>query len=328
MFEIGYPIVFWLAPLPLLVFWILPALKIQRSALLFPQVAIAAQSADVPLKKGAWVSRRNLLQWICLWLIWLSALFALSSPQLVGQPEMKVKTARSFVIAADISFSMAARDWVLDGQRSTRWEAVRSLLEDFIETREGDRLALVFFGTNAYLQAPLTTDLQVVKRLLGESDVGMAGQMTSIGKAIGFGVKLFEKDTLEQKVMLLLTDGVDGGQGLAPLDAAQMAKGDSIKIYTLGIGDPSLPGADLDENTLKKISEVTGGQYFLAIDADQMKEAYQTLDGLEPQEFEEENYKPVTLLYHYPLMVALVLSMFLLAVRWIQNLIRNKTYND
>ena len=328
MFEIGYPWVYWLAPIPILIYWILPPLKIRRSALIFPNIHTAAAQSKTMLKKSAWVSKRNLLQWICLWLAWGCTLFALSSPQLVGQPEMKVKTARSFVIAADISFSMATRDWTIDGQRMTRWEAVKTLLEEFIDTREGDRLALIFFGSNAYLQAPLTTDLEIVKRLLEETDVGMAGQMTSIGKAIGFGVQLFEKDTLEQKVMLLLTDGVDGGQGVAPLDAAQLAKSDSIKIYTLGIGDPSQPGADLDEGALKKIAEVTGAEYFLAIDSEQMESAYTTLDALEPIEFEEENYKPVNKLFYYPLLAALGLSFFLLIVRILEKVIRNRKYND
>lgn len=324
MFEIAYPWVYWLAPVPLLVYWLLPPLKVRRSALIFPNIHTVAAQSNTPLRKSAWVSKRNLLQWICLWLAWGCTLFALSSPQLVGQPEMKVKTARSFVIAADISFSMANRDWVINDQRMTRWEAVKTLLEEFLDTREGDRLALIFFGSNAYLQAPLTTDLEIVKRLLDETDVGMAGQMTSIGKAIGFGVQLFEKDTLEQKVMLLLTDGVDGGEGVAPLDAAQLAKSDSIKIYTLGIGDPSQPGADLDEGTLKKIAEVTDAEYFLAIDSEQMEKAYASLDALEPMEFEEENYKPVSKLFYYPLLGALAISFLLLMVRIFENALRNR----
>jgi Ca-activated chloride channel family protein len=328
MFEIAYPWVFWLAPLPMLVYWILPSLKLKRSALIYPNIQLVAERSNTELKKSAWVSKRNIMQWLILWLIWGCGLAALSSPQLVGEPEMKIKTARSLVIAADISFSMAARDWEIDGERKTRWEAVRSLLEEFIETRAGDRLALIFFGSNAYLQAPLTTDLEIVKGLLSETDVGMAGQMTSIGAAIGFGVQLFKKDTLKQKVMLLLTDGVDAGQGVAPLDAASLAKSDSIKIYTLGIGDPSLPGADLDENALKKIAAVTGGEYFLAIDSDQMEAAYEALNALEPIEFEEENYKPVTRLFYYPLLVALALSFFLMFLRIIGNTLKNWKYND
>ncbi len=328
MFEIAYKWVFWLAPLPLLVYWILPAQKMRRSALIYPRIKNAAEVLGTPLRKSAWISKRNFFQWVILWLIWLSLLAAFSSPQIVGKPEMKIKTARSFVIAADISFSMANRDWALDGKRATRWEAVKSLLKNFISSRQGDRMGLIFFGTNAYLQAPLTTDLESITRLMDETDVGMAGQMTAIGKAIGFGIKLFEKDTLDQKVMLLLTDGVDGGEGIAPFDAANMAKADSIKIYTLGIGDPSQPGADLDENTLKRIAEVTDGKYFLAIDPDQLNAAYAELNDLEPMEFEEEEYKPITLLFYYPLLVAFGLSLLLVISRVIVSFIKNIRYDD
>jgi Ca-activated chloride channel family protein len=223
-------------------------------------------------------------------------------------------------VAADISFSMAARDWVVNGERLSRWEAVKNMLGDFIAERDGDRMALVFFGTNAYLQTPFTTELDVVNWFLEETDVGMAGQMTSIGKAIGFGIKLFKEDTLDQKVMLILTDGSDGGKGLSPLDASYLAKSDSIKIYTLGIGDPEAPGSDLDEATLKSISEITGGKYFRAIDQNAMENVYKTLDELEPMEFEEEEYKPVTPLYYYPLIISIGLGFLLLFIRGIISL--------
>ena len=138
----------------------------------------------------------------------------------------------------------------------------------------------------------------------------------------GFGIRLFAEDTLDQKVMLLLTDGSDGGKGVTPLDAANMAKKDSIKIYTLGIGDPDGPGSDLDESTLKQISEITGGQYFRAIDQDAMTEAYETLDQLEPVEYEAEDYRPVTALYYYPLLACVVLGFLLLMLRGIIGLVQ------
>ncbi len=322
MFEFANIWVLWFFPLPFLVFWILPPVRRKSDVVGVPFLERAAKASGQKLRKGAWISKRTLFQWIFLTLAWVGLLLAVARPQLVGLPEIKIKTARSFVVAADISFSMANRDWVVDSVRQTRWEAVKQLMGEFIVQREGDRLALVFFGTNAYLQTPFTTDLEVVEWFLEETDVGMAGQMTSIGKAIGFGIRLFEEDTLDQKVMLLLTDGKDGGKGISPSDAAYMARGDSIKIYTLGIGDPDAPGSDLDEATLKNISEITGGRYFRAMDAAQMKEAYATLQELEPMEFEEEEYKPVTALYFYPLVVSMLLSFLLLFIRGFQNLFR------
>ena len=319
MFEFANIWVLWLLPLPLVVYWLLPAMRQKSDVLMVTFLDQAAEASGEKIRKRAWVSKRSILQWMFLTLSWVAFLLAWAKPQLVGQPEMKVKTARSFVVAADISFSMATRDWVVGNQRLSRWEAVKQVMGDFITRREGDRISLVFFGTNAYLQTPFTTELEIVEWFLEQTDVGMAGQMTSIGKAIGFGIRLFEEDTVEQKVMLLLTDGQDGGKGISPLDAAYLAQSDSIKIYTLGIGDPEAPGADLDEPTLRGISEITGGRYFRAIDQSALEEAYQTLDELEPMEFEEEEYKPVTALFYYPLIVSLVLGYLLLFLRGIMS---------
>jgi Ca-activated chloride channel family protein len=232
----------------------------------------------------------------------------------VGEPEMKVKTSRNFLIAADISFSMATNDWEIEGQQARRWDAVKEVMYDFIEKREGDRMGLIFFGSSAYIQAPFTPDLETVRQMLDEAAVGMAGQMTHIGKAITKGVEMFERDTIDTKVMLLLTDGVDAGTDILPLDAADLALTDSVIIYTIGIGNPGSGGSDLDERTLQEIAEMTGGQYFLARDKDRLQEIYTELDKLEPIEYEETENKPVTLLYPYPLAAALVLLLVITLV--------------
>lgn len=328
MFEFGYIWGFFLSPLPLLVYWLMPAYKQRKEALRHPRFAEAIDASGRKASSGAWISKRNIFQWIILNLIWLAMLTALASPRIVGEPEMKVKNARNFVIAADISFSMANRDWQIDGQRTTRWEGVKSVLRKFIDTREGDRLALVFFGSNAYLQAPLTSEHDIIQFMLDETDVGMAGQMTSIGKAIGYSLKIFEGDSLDQKVLLILTDGQDDGRGIFPTDAAKMAKKDSVKIYTIGIGEATGNNAGLDENTLREIAEIADGEYFLAEDPKQLENAYNTLNALEPIEFEEEDYAPTTLLFHYPLGVAMILSFFLALARGLMKLIGNRTKHN
>lgn len=321
MFEFAYIWVFVLVPLPLLVFWLLPPLKQRKEALKYPTFSEVEKATGQKASSGAWVSRRNVLQWIMLSLVWIGVLAAMASPQIVGEPEMRVKTARNFVVAADISFSMANKDWDIDGERVTRWEGVKQVLGDFIETRKGDRLALVFFGTNAYLQAPLTAEHDVIEFMLEETDVGMAGQMTGIGKAIAYSMKIFEGDSLEQKVLLLLTDGQDDGRGIFPTDAAKMANKDSIKIYTIGIGEASGKNDGLDEQTLKEISRIANGTYFLAEDPEQLEDAYNTLNELEPIEFEAEENAPVTLLFHYPLGIAMILAFALALFRGIMKLI-------
>jgi Ca-activated chloride channel family protein len=137
----------------------------------------------------------------------------------------------------------------------------------------------------------------------------MAGQMTNIGKGIVKGIEMFDQDSMEVKVMLLLTDGIDAGTDILPLDAADLAKSDSILVYTIGIGDPESGNSDLDEKTLMEISDMTGARYFRAMDTESLEEIYVELDKLEPMEYEEEEYRPTTLLYPYPLGAAILLTL-------------------
>lgn len=309
-FEIAHLWVFLLLPLPLLAYWLLPVLRKRRTALVAPFYHRAVEVSGQRPRHNSWVSRKTFLAWIIISLCWISLLCALASPQLVGQPGKKTKTVRSFLIAADISFSMAQRDWKIDNRSMTRWEAVKYLMKDFIVARKSDQVGLEMFATHAYLQAPLTTDLQAINWLLDQTEVGMAGQMTSLGEAIAFAVKIFKQDTLvKQRVMLLMTDGIDGSKSISPLDAAEAAKKDSILIYTLGIGSTSGGGYAIDEKTLTAIAETTGGKYFNANDQQALEAVYAELNKLQPVEYEEETYKPIVLLYKYPLGIAIGLAL-------------------
>ncbi len=313
-FQFAYPYVAFLAALPFLVYWLLPAIKNRSAALIYPYFNAAATVSKQKPKKASYIKKRSWYISVFMYLIWLLLILAMASPELIGKPEKKIKTSRNFLILADLSFSMAKNDWVTDGKRVTRWEGVKNIMGDFIIRRESDKMGLVFFASNAYVQAPFTTDLKTVKTMLDEADVGMAGQMTNIGKAIVKGMDLFERDTIQSKVMLLLTDGVDSGTEILPLDAANMAKKDSTIIYTIGIGNPGSSSSDLDERTLIEIAELTGGKYFRAIDAQELEKIYAELDTLEPIEYEEESYTPITLLYYYPLGAALGLGLFLVLI--------------
>jgi len=327
-FELAYKWVLFLLPLPILIIWLLPPLKFKSAALLVPNLRRTEIISGVKSKKSALVKRRNYFVSFSLLIIWALLLVALSSPRLVGEPELKIKTSRNFLIVADISFSMANNDWYIEGKRATRWEAVKSVMHEFISKRTGDRMGLIFFGSNAYIQVPFTSDLNTVDQLLDEADVGMAGQMTNIGKAIVKGIEMFDQDTIKTKVMLVLTDGVDSGTEILPLDAADLAGKDSIHVYTLGIGNPENSGSDLDEKTLIEIAELTEARYFRAIDTDNLEQVYTELDKLEPIEYEEESFTPVTLLYIYPLLtaigLALVLSLILGAISLTRS-VKNKS---
>lgn len=322
-FEIAYKWVYFLLPLPLLVYWLMPPMRKRRAGLIAPFFERAAALSHQRPKKSAWITKRAFFAWIALAICWVCLLAAASSPRYVGMAAKKTKTVRSFLIAADISFSMATTDWVIDGRQLSRWEAVKSIMQGFVKNRKSDQMGLIMFGTNAYLQAPLTTDLETISWLMDQTEVGMAGQMTSIGDAIAFGIKVFKGDTIRQKNMLLLTDGIDGGKDILPLDAAQTAKKDSIIIYTLGIGKAKGSGGyDLDEKTLKDIASTTGGRYFNAMNEGDLKNVYATLDKLQPVEYEEESYRPVTLLYFYPLAAAAALALLFHLISGVVNVIR------
>lgn len=308
--EIAYKWVALLLPLPLLLYALLPPLRRRRTSLMAPFFQRAVRISGAAPRKNAWITRKNFWMYSVLLLCWICLLAAASSPRYVSKPERQPKTVRSFLIAADISFSMAETDWVVGGKRMSRWEAVKSLMKEFVEKRKSDQIGLVVFGSNAYIQAPLTTDLPMINWLMDQTEVGMAGQMTNIGDAIAYSVKILKEDTLKQKSMLLITDGVDTGTDLLPLDAAGMAGKDSITIYTLGIGKASGSGGyDLDEPTLKAIAHTTGGKYFNALDEKGLSGVYKALDALTPVEYQEERYKPVTLLYYYPLGVGVILAL-------------------
>ncbi len=308
-FVIACTWVFFLLPLPLLVYFLLPPFRKRRAALLAPFFRRAAAVSGQHARRSSWISRRSFPALLTLSLCWVLLLAAASSPRFEGEPGKKTRTVRSFLIAADISFSMAQRDWTVDQHAMTRWEAVRFLLKDFIRERKSDQIGLEMFATHAYLQAPLTTDLETVNWLLDQTEVGMAGQMTSIGEAIAFGIKIFRQDTVKQRVMLLMTDGVDGGTDISPLDAAVAAKRDSVTIYTLGIGNTTTGGYAIDEKLLTQIAATTGGTYFRADSPQEMQAVYAELNKLQPVVYEENTYKPIVLLYMYPLGLALLLSL-------------------
>ena len=307
--EFEYPWVFWLLLLPLIIL-LLPPLKYRTESLYAPSFERLVSIKGEKPTKGVQIARKNVIGQVFLYLVWGLLILAAASPQLVGEPEKQIKTARNFLINVDISLSMETTDWVnQEGKRVTRWDAVKEVMSEFIERREGDRMGLILFGTQAYLQSPFTDDLQVIEGLLNESEVGMAGAKTAIGNSIGKSVELFEQDSIQKKVMVLVTDGADSGSELNPIQAARLAAVDSIRIYTIGIGTTRPQAYELDEYTLTEIAKASGGQYFEASDRERLEQVYAELDELEPIEYENNDYIPKRLLFYYPLIGALLLAL-------------------
>jgi Ca-activated chloride channel family protein len=231
------------------------------------------------------------------------------------------------MLAVDISESMLAEDMELNGAPANRLMVVKSVVGDFVRRREGDRLGLILFGSNAYLHVPLSFDRETVRQLLNEAQVGFAGKQTAIGDALGIAVKRLQDRPESSRVLILLTDGANTAGQIAPRQAAELAAQQGLRVYTIGVGAEAMelpglfgsafgarrinPSADLDEDTLQYIASATGGRYFRARDQQELEAIYAELDRLEPVEQEAESYRPLRSLHHWPLGAALLLSLAL-----------------
>jgi len=236
-------------------------------------------------------------------------------------------SGRDLLLAVDLSGSMSTKDFVLKGQQVDRLAAVKAIAGDFIRRRVGDRLGLILFGLNAYVQSPLTFDRKTVNTLLQESAIGLAGDQTSIGDAIGLAVKELRRNPAGNKVLILLTDGANDAGNVDPAQAAKLAAKEGLTIYTIGIGAesvmvPSLfgmqrvnPSQGLDEETLKTIAKATGGRYFRARDTSELNKIYSIIDRLQPVDQEKQTFRPQHSLFFWPLAAALILAASLLWLR-------------
>jgi Ca-activated chloride channel family protein len=214
------------------------------------------------------------------------------------------------VLAIDISGSMDARDFETpDGERKQRLEAVRDVVRAFVAGREGDRMALIVFGTRAYGQAPLTEDLGTIISLLDRTEVGMAGPQTALGDAIGLAIRTFEASDIEQRLLILLTDGNDTASRMSPVNAAEIARQQDVEIFTIGVGDPDASGEDrVDLATLQDIAARTGGEFFFAGDEAALREVYERINALAPREVETLSYRPRQSLAWIPLALAALIG--------------------
>lgn len=227
------------------------------------------------------------------------------------------------MLAVDVSGSMAAEDMRIGGRTADRLQAVKLVLGDFLERRAGDRLGLILFGQQAYQVTPLTFDRRSVANQLDTSAVGLAGRETAIGDAIGLAVKRLRERPAKQRVLILLTDGVNTTGALQPLQAAALARAHQVRVYTVAFGSDGqhspfglmMPTAEIDEATLKKIADETGGRFFRARDTAELAGIYAEMDTLEPVEQQGEQIRPRTDLFFYPAAAALVLILLGIMLR-------------
>lgn len=311
MLSLVWPWVLALSPLPLLYrYWRKP-INQTVNALIAPAMLAITKPQDSQSSVASWL--RNLLK-ILLTLCWLCAVVALARPQWIGDPVALPTSGRDLLLAVDISPSMRQRDMRIGGQIVNRLVAVKSVVGEFVEKREGDRLGLVLFGEQAYLQTPLTFDRKTLQTLLYEAQMGFAGSNgTAIGDAIGLAVKRLQDRPKSHRVVILLTDGANNAGALEPIKAAQLANRAEVKIYTIGVGARGASG--LDEKSLAEVAKITGGQFFRARNPAELEAIYQELNRLEPLDQEAETIRPTISLYHWPLGIAFVLSLLIAVIR-------------
>jgi Ca-activated chloride channel family protein len=258
---------------------------------------------------------------------WVLLLIAAARPVWLGPPIEIQVSGRNLLLAIDLSGSMQTEDLQLSNQYVTRLEATKKVAGEFIERRTGDRIGLLLFGTQPYLQAPLTFDRKTVQTLLNEAAIGLAGEKTAIGDAIGLGVKRLQELPAKNKVIILLTDGANTAGTVDPEKAAAFAKEAGITIYTIGVGADEMlvnslfgkrrvnPSAELDEKTLSSIATITDGHYFRAKDTSELEKIYALIDDMEPVLTGNQFFRPKSELYVWPLGAALLLCPLLVLAR-------------
>lgn len=337
MFEFAWWWMWFALPLPILVYLLPAKEQVQSAALRVPHLPQGIQNVSKPP-----TSRKAFL--IIATIGWVALVSASARPQWLGEPVSIPAEGRDLMIAVDLSGSMKIDDMQVNGRQVDRLQMIKSVLHDFIQRRIGDRLGLIFFADTAYLQAPLTYDRETVSQLLNESLIGLVGEQTAIGDAIGLAIKRFKSKEESNKVLILLTDGQNTAGNITPEQANELAINNGVTLYTIGVGADQMlvqsifgsrqvnPSQELDEGMLTTLAESTGGRYFRARDAQSLKEIYSKLDELEPIARESRQMRPLQALYFYPLGLALLISLLLalkpLVSSWLFNLKNARTAKE
>jgi Ca-activated chloride channel family protein len=312
-------------PLPWVVRWLLPPARQASAALKVPYGtrldAIAVQAGHAHARGIG----------VLAWVAWILLCVAAARPQQLGELVRPPQAGRDLMLAVDLSGSMSDEDMQLGGGLVDRLTAAKAVLADFLDRRSGDRVGLIVFGQKAYALTPMTLDLDTVREQLDDSVVGLAGRETAIGDAIGLAVKRLKTQTATQpsskeNVLILLTDGVNTAGMLDPLKAAELARDNGVRIHAIAFGGEGgglsvfgiplhLPGGgeDIDETTLKRIAELTGGKEFRARDTEQLAGIYAEIDRLEPVKRPGQSVRPRIERYPWPLGIALACGLLAFA---------------
>ena len=317
----GWPWALLLLPLPIVAWWVLPSWRAPRQqSLRVPELARFEDAGASSVPRRGWIGA------FLLTLCWIALIVALARPQSLGEPLGTPVSGRELLLAIDASSSMDEKDMSTAQGRISRMAAVKRVARDFLERRQGDRIGLILFGSQAFMQTPLTHDHDTVAWFLDAARTGVAGNTTAIGDAIGLGIRQLRERPADSRVLILLTDGANSDGVVEPLSAAELAAANDIRIHTIGVGGERGGGllgfafgqrSALDEATLTRIAETTGGQYFRARDPDDLVRIYAEIDRLEPALDEDPDFRPLQERFAWPLGVALVINLLWAALRFL-----------
>jgi Ca-activated chloride channel family protein len=315
--EFKTPAVFLLLPL-LMAFLLYEFTRRKGTHFRFSTLSFMQQAPST------WRVRWSFLPWVLRVLALVSLLIAVAGPQKLLSESKLASEGIDIVLALDVSGSMSAEDYVVDGRRVSRLGIIKTTVEDFVRKRPDDRLGLVVFGSQAYTVCPLTTDHQWLLENLHQVRVGLIEDATAIGSGIATSLIRLKDSKAKSKVIVLLTDGVNNSGKIDPLTAARTAQAFGVKVYTIAAGTTGIvpfpvtdefgnrhyeeAQFDLDEETLKKIAAMTGAEYFRAADTQSLSRIYGEIDKLEKSKILQTGYKLYEPLFWYFVAAAFALS--------------------
>jgi len=330
MFNFQWPWLALLLPLPWVVWRYFSGRKRLTSAseeaeqpiLLHPALEHLREDfspAAVGVPRGSWIQLTLL---VCTWGF---LVLTLMGPRLLEEQAEIASRGHDLMLAIDTSGSMKGMDFTLNGEQVSRMAVVKGVAGRFVESRHGDRIGLILFGDQAIMQAPLTLDANAVGQFLRYAEPGLAGDSTAIGDAIALAVKKLKDRPEGSRVLVLVTDG-ENTTGMAPIEAARLAKKYGVRIYAIGVGSKDkvpFPDAQghleyrddliIDDEGLTNIATQTNGVYFRATNTQGLERIYRDIDAMEKTEAVTRNtFVPISL-YRWPLTTALF---FLLVLAW------------
>jgi Ca-activated chloride channel family protein len=268
------------------------------------QVKYTMSSENQRAIGSSWILRLRELILLSYGFIAALLIFAMAKPfhwSMYEEHHKEYKDGIDIVLTLDVSGSMLAQDF-----KPNRLEASKRVAKEFVDGRKGDRIGLVAYAGEAYTACPPTLDYDILKKQIDNISGDLIGGGTAIGVGLGTAVTRLRSDTIASKVIILLTDGVDGGADITPMMAAELARAKGIRVYTIGVGGTGEASSiqqtafgpvytnmevDINEEELKRIATKTNGKYFRATDEKSLKEIYKEIEKLEKRKMEDEHFK-------------------------------------